>query len=79
MYFYGCVSPCVCCVSVCVISNQSTSKKPHYVSDLSKLDALLHKTQQGTKARHVYIHSVINVYIHSVSHSAKKTRQQRGQ
>ena len=35
---------CVC-VFVCVISNQNTSKKPHYVSDLSKLDALLHKTQ----------------------------------
>ena len=32
------------CVYVCVISNQSTSKKPHYVLDLSKLDALLHKT-----------------------------------
>ena len=32
------------CVYACVISNQSTSKKPHYVSDLSKLDALLHKT-----------------------------------
>ena len=29
---------------VCVISNQNTSKKPHYVSDLSKLDTLLHKT-----------------------------------
>ena len=36
---------CVC-VFVCVISNQSTSKKSHCVSDLSsKLDALLHKTQ----------------------------------
>ena len=36
------------CVYVCVyvILIQSTSKKPH-VSDLSKLDALLHKTQQG--------------------------------
>ena len=31
-------------VCVCVISNQSTSKKPHYVSGLSKLGALLHKT-----------------------------------
>ena len=39
------VWPCVCvclCVLVCVIPNQSTSKKPHYVSDLSKLYALLH-------------------------------------
>ena len=30
---------------MCVISNQSTSKKPHHVSDLSKLDTLLHKTR----------------------------------
>ena len=36
--------PWVCCVSLCVISNQSTSKKPHCVLDFSKLDALLHKT-----------------------------------
>ena len=35
---------CVCaCVCVCVISNHSTSKKQNYVSDLSKLDTLLHK------------------------------------
>ena len=34
------------CVCVYVILIQSTSKKPH-VSDLSKLDALLHKIQQG--------------------------------
>ena len=32
------------CVYVCEISSQSTSKKPHYVSDLSKLVALLLKT-----------------------------------
>ena len=31
-------------VCLCVISNQSTSKKPHYVSGHSKLDTLLHKT-----------------------------------
>ena len=49
IYFYGCVSLlgpdsavclCICvymCVCVCVRSNQSTSKKTHYVSDLSKL------------------------------------------
>ena len=37
------VSVCVS-VCVCVRSNQITSKKPHYVSNLSKLDALLHKT-----------------------------------
>ena len=34
------------CLCVCVILNQNTSKNPH-VSDLSKRDALLHKTQQG--------------------------------
>ena len=34
---------CALCVCVSVISNQSTSKKPH-VPDLSKLDALLHET-----------------------------------
>ena len=34
---------CVC-VFVCVISDQNTSKRPNYVSDLSKLDALLYKT-----------------------------------
>ena len=33
----------VACFSVLVISNQSTSKKPH-VSDLAKLDTLLYKT-----------------------------------
>ena len=50
-YLYGCItlltSKCALClcvlVSMCVISNQSTSKKP-YVLDLSKHDALLHKT-----------------------------------
>ena len=36
---------CEClCVCQCVISNQSTSKKSYYVSGLSKLDTLLHKT-----------------------------------
>ena len=37
-YVYVCVYACVC-----VISDQSTSKKLHYVSDLSKLDTILHK------------------------------------
>ena len=54
IYLYGCVSllapecaVCLCVyvfVCVCVISNQITSKNPHYVSDLSKLDTLMHKT-----------------------------------
>ena len=39
---YFCVYVCVY-VCVCVISNQSTSKTPHYVSDLSKCYALLHR------------------------------------
>ena len=30
----------VLCVFVCVMSNQSTSKKPHYLSNLSKLNNL---------------------------------------
>ena len=38
-----CLCVCVCGVFVCVTSNQSTSKKTHYVSDLSKVDALLCK------------------------------------
>ena len=49
IYLYRCVSllapECAVCfyVYVFVISNKSTSKKPH-VSDLGKLDTLLHKT-----------------------------------
>ena len=52
-YLYWCVSllapvcalcVCVCvCVCMCVISNWGTSKKLH-VSDLSKVNTLLHKT-----------------------------------
>ena len=52
IYLYGCVSllahecvVCVCvCLCVCMISNQSTSKKRH-MSEISKLDSLLHKTR----------------------------------
>ena len=48
IYSYGFVSVywplSVFCVSVCMISNQSTGKKPHYMSDLSKLNAWFHKT-----------------------------------
>ena len=52
---------CVClCLFVCVISNQSTSKKLYHVSDLSKLDTLLHKKMhQGPEAQHLYIHDII--------------------
>ena len=39
-----CVFVCLCvCLCECVITNQSTSKKPHYVSEVSNFDALLHK------------------------------------
>ena len=57
-----CVFVCVCVclnVSVCMISNQNTSKKPHYVSDLSKLDFFCIKDTKKPfwyyvdKARHV--------------------------
>ena len=52
IYLFGCVSllapecaECGCLwVFVCVISNESTSKKPHYLSDLSKPVTLLLKT-----------------------------------
>ena len=55
---------CVCvCVCVCIISNQSTSKKPHNVSGLSKLDALLHKT-------HIKCRSILSLskVIHQMQH-----------
>ena len=32
------------CMYVCLTLNQTTIKKLHYVSDLSKLDALLYRT-----------------------------------
>ena len=54
------IGPWVCCVSlwvyVFVISNQSTSKIRHFVSDLSKLGALwdkIHISYYGTKTQHV--------------------------
>ena len=46
-----CVSVCLCvCVSVSVISNQSTSKKPH-VSNLSKLDTCQKSSGRGDLER----------------------------
>ena len=74
---------CVCfCVFVYVISNQSTSKEQHYVLDVSKLDALLHKTHikvflviryQGLTYIDPYYHQV-KLYITCgvITHSAKK-------
>ena len=48
IYLYRCLCllapECDVSLYVCFVSNQSTSKKPHYVLDLSTLDALLHKT-----------------------------------
>ena len=35
---------CAVCLCMRVISNQCTGKKLHFLSDLSKLDTLLHKT-----------------------------------
>ena len=45
------LGPCVYSLYlfVCVISNQSTSKKPHYVSDLIKFDALLYHNHKKWK------------------------------
>ena len=37
------------CVFVRVVSNQSNSKKTHYVSDLSKINAFKHKIQAHSK------------------------------
>ena len=71
MYLYECVilptSECAVwiCVSVCVMSNESTIKRSHYVSNLSKFDALFHKTHvkvllvlsyQGLTCVHPYYH-----------------------
>ena len=44
---------CAFCLCVCVISNQSTIKKPLDVSHRSKLDTLLHKTLQGASGTKV--------------------------
>ena len=50
IYLYRSVSllalVCAACLCLCVIWNQSTSKKPHYVSDLGKFNALLYKTHK---------------------------------
>ena len=71
IYLHGCVSLVppeyvVCfCVCVCVISNQSTTEKPHYTPDLSKIDTLLHKIDikvllvpryQGLTRTYLYYH-----------------------
>ena len=54
-----CLCVCLCvCVCVFVISNQSTSKKPH-VSDLSKLDAFEKSSGGGIN---IYI-AVVLIYI----------------
>ena len=65
IYLYGCVSlvvsECNFVCDMCVILNQSTTRK-RYVSDLNKLDALLHKTKQarfGTKVPRLDIYRSI--------------------
>ena len=60
-YLYGCVSLLnnlyVVYLCVCVISNGSTCKKPHYLSDLAKLDT--QQEQCGWKKKNVqgFFHS----------------------
>ena len=59
-----CVCVCVCvCVYMYVVSNQSSSKKTHYVSDLKKFEALLHKIihqgSSGTKVSRIDMYRVI--------------------
>ena len=76
-----CVCPCVCvfvcvCVYVCLISNQSTSKKPH-VLDHSKLDALLYKSQLGPSGIKVIMFDMCGCIM--LSDSAKETKQQKEQ
>ena len=76
---------CVCDIK----SNESTSKKPHYVSDLSKLDALLHKTHskvnlviwyQGSTCADPLYHSVEkHITCGAITHPQNKTRQQKEQ
>ena len=77
-----CVFVCLC---LCVISNQSTSKKP-YVLDLSKHDALLHKTHSKVLLVLRYqgltqIHNIIKwcTKYGVVTFLAKDTRQQKKQ
>ena len=75
------------CVFMCVISNQSTSKEQHYVSDLSKPDALLHKTHikvflviryQGLTCVDPYYHQVkLYIICDVITHSAKKKNGNR--
>ena len=52
-YLYGCVSLLnnlyVVYLCVCVISNGSTCKKPHYLSDLAKLDTQQEQCGWGKK------------------------------
>ena len=65
---------------VCVISNQSTSKKPH-VSDLSKLGALLHKIHEGTSGTKVtrldMCRSILS--FRKIAHEIRQTGQQKEQ
>ena len=75
------------CLSMCVISNQCTSKKRHAFPTFSKFDALLLKTQQGATGTKVprlhkcwFIISLSRT-IHEMwpdhTHLAKEPRQQK--
>ena len=87
------IGPCVCCVPLFMggyaILHWIISRKPSYVSDLSKLDALLYKTRskvllvlrcQGSAYVDLLYHQV-KQYIKCgiITHSVKKRRQQNKQ
>ena len=71
------------CVCVCVMSNQSTSKKAHHVSDLSKLDALFHKTHIKVLRLDMCTSMMpLSIIAHQMRHDhpfSQRTRQQNEQ
>ena len=64
IYLYGCISPCVCWVSLFVLYQLEYKQKPCHMLDLSKrMPCCLKHTRslwyQDTKAPHVQIHNII--------------------